>query len=35
MQYFDPEINQNYVPYVMETSIGLDRMLPDGAQRSL
>lgn len=26
MQYFDPEINQSYVPYVIETSIGLDRM---------
>jgi len=26
IQYFDPEINQNYVPYVVETSIGLDRM---------
>jgi glycyl-tRNA synthetase len=26
MQYFDNEINQNYVPYVIETSIGLDRM---------
>jgi len=26
MQYFDPEINQNYIPYVIETSIGLDRM---------
>jgi len=25
MQYFDPEQNQNYVPYVVETSIGLDR----------
>ncbi len=25
IQYFDPEINQNYVPYVIETSIGLDR----------
>lgn len=25
-QYFDTEINQNYVPYVVETSIGLDRM---------
>ena len=23
--YFDPEINQHYVPYVVETSIGLDR----------
>lgn len=26
MQYFDPETNQNYIPYVIETSIGLDRM---------
>ncbi len=26
MQYFDAEINKNYVPYVIETSIGLDRM---------
>ncbi len=26
IQYFDPEINQNYIPYVIETSIGLDRM---------
>ena len=26
MQYFDPETNQNYVPYVIETSIGLDRL---------
>jgi glycyl-tRNA synthetase len=26
LQYFDPEINKNYVPYVVETSIGLDRM---------
>jgi glycyl-tRNA synthetase len=26
MQYFDPELNQNYIPYVIETSIGLDRM---------
>jgi glycyl-tRNA synthetase len=25
LQYFDTEINQNYVPYVIETSIGLDR----------
>lgn len=25
MQYFDAEINQNYIPYVIETSIGLDR----------
>jgi glycyl-tRNA synthetase len=27
MQYFDPEINQNYIPYVIETSIGLDRTI--------
>ncbi len=26
MQYFDPELNKNYVPYVVETSIGVDRM---------
>ena len=26
MQYFDPEFNEHYVPYVVETSIGLDRM---------
>ncbi|MEI8142468.1 MAG: glycine--tRNA ligase [Chitinophagia bacterium] len=26
LQYFDTEINQHYVPYVIETSIGLDRM---------
>ena len=26
LQYFDPEDNQSYVPYVVETSIGLDRM---------
>ena len=26
IQYFDPKINQNYTPYVVETSIGLDRM---------
>ena len=24
--YFDPELNESYVPYVIETSIGLDRM---------
>ncbi|WP_111598626.1 glycine--tRNA ligase [Chitinophaga skermanii] len=27
MQYFDPEINQNYIPYVVETSVGLDRTI--------
>ncbi len=26
LQYFDPEENESYVPYVLETSIGLDRM---------
>ena len=25
-QYFDPELNKSYVPYVIETSIGVDRM---------
>lgn len=25
IKYFDPELNQSYVPYVVETSIGLDR----------
>ncbi len=24
-QYFDPETNESYIPYVVETSIGLDR----------
>ncbi|HMS69407.1 MAG TPA: glycine--tRNA ligase, partial [Saprospiraceae bacterium] len=26
LQYFDPELNENYVPFVVETSIGCDRM---------
>ena len=26
IEYFDPELNQSYVPYVIETSIGVDRM---------
>ena len=26
LQFFDPEMNESYVPYVVETSIGLDRM---------
>ncbi len=26
LQYFDSEDNENYIPYVVETSIGLDRM---------
>jgi glycyl-tRNA synthetase len=25
IKYFDPELNQSYVPYVIETSIGVDR----------
>ncbi|MFI3321394.1 MAG: glycine--tRNA ligase [Rikenellaceae bacterium] len=27
LQYFDTELNKNYVPYVVETSIGVDRMV--------
>ncbi len=26
LQFFDPKENKNYVPYVVETSLGLDRM---------
>lgn len=26
MQFFDPEKNESYIPYVIETSIGVDRM---------
>lgn len=26
LQFFDPELGESYVPYVVETSIGLDRM---------
>jgi glycyl-tRNA synthetase len=26
MQYFDPQLNKNYVPYVIETSAGADRL---------
>lgn len=26
LQYFDTDLNESYVPYVVETSIGLDRM---------
>lgn len=25
-QYFDPELNSGYIPYVVETSVGLDRL---------
>ncbi len=27
IQYFDPESNESYTPYVIETSIGVDRMV--------
>ena len=27
LQYFDPELNESYTPYVIETSIGVDRMV--------
>lgn len=26
LQYFDPELGESYVPYVVETSVGLDRI---------
>ncbi|MCC6384181.1 MAG: glycine--tRNA ligase [Bacteroidia bacterium] len=26
LQYFDPDMNESYIPYVIETSIGLDRL---------
>ena len=26
IQFFDPEINESYIPYVVETSVGLDRL---------
>ena len=26
MQYFDPELNEHYTPYVVETSVGCDRL---------
>lgn len=26
INYFDPELNENYIPYVVETSVGLDRL---------
>ena len=34
LQYFDPETNQSYIPYVIETSIGLDRMFLATLSRS-
>ena len=35
LQYFDPEENKSYVPYVIETSIGLDRMFLSVISNSL
>ena len=35
LQFFDPELNKNYVPYVVETSIGLDRMFLAVLSKSL
>jgi glycyl-tRNA synthetase len=35
LQYFDPELGENYVPYVVETSIGLDRMFLAVLSKSL
>lgn len=26
LQYFEPELNENFIPYVVETSVGCDRM---------
>ncbi len=35
LQYFDPELNENYIPYVVETSIGVDRMFLSQVSESL
>ncbi len=35
LQFFDPELNESYVPYVVETSIGLDRMFLAVLSKSL
>ena len=35
LQYFDHEENKNYVPYVLETSVGLDRMFLSVLSNSL
>lgn len=35
LQYFDPELEKNYVPYVVETSIGADRMFLTMLSQSL
>ena len=28
MEYFDPETNEKYIPYVIEPSLGVERLLP-------
>ena len=35
LQYFDTDLNESYVPYVVETSIGLDRMFLSVLSNSL
>ena len=35
LQYFDPELDKNYVPFVVETSIGADRMFLSQVSNSL
>ncbi len=35
LQFFDPETNSSYVPYVVETSVGLDRMFLSIFSKSL
>lgn len=34
LQYFDSEMNQSYIPYVVETSVGLDRLFLATLSRS-
>ncbi|HSY76373.1 MAG TPA: glycine--tRNA ligase, partial [Bacteroidia bacterium] len=35
LQYFDPELNSSYVPFVVETSVGLDRLFLSVLSQSL
>ena len=35
LQFFDPEMNESYVPYVVETSVGCDRMFLSVLSQSL
>ena len=35
LQYFDPELQKNYVPFVVETSIGCDRMFLSALSENL